>query len=146
MTTVFLLSAIYLSLSVPIRKNRLILIPLSDKKKPPMKWKKPVNGFFSGGGEQEKLVTALLELKLMNSTSGNFFISVFTSSSISSSCLKLMLIFPIPLRLPRSFLLLCWYVITSSQYPKIRTFKRFCNICDRRLCWKFRHYAATTTI
>jgi len=68
MTTVFLLSAIYLSLSVPIRKNRLILIPLSDKKKPPMKWKKPVNGFFSGGGEQEKLVTALLELKITIAT------------------------------------------------------------------------------
>jgi hypothetical protein len=36
---------------------------LSDKKKPPLKWKKPVYGIFSGGGEQEKLVTALLELK-----------------------------------------------------------------------------------
>ncbi|MEI6262528.1 MAG: hypothetical protein WCR46_21840 [Deltaproteobacteria bacterium] len=49
--------------SVSIHKNRLILIPLSDKKKPPLKWKKPVYGIFSGGGEQEKLVTALLELK-----------------------------------------------------------------------------------
>ena len=68
MTTVFLLSAIYLPLSVPIRKNRLVLILLSDKKKPPMKWKKPVNGFFSGGGEQEKLVTALLELKITIAT------------------------------------------------------------------------------
>jgi SagB-type dehydrogenase family enzyme len=36
---------------------------LSDKKKPPLKWKKPVYGIFSGGGEQEKLETALLELK-----------------------------------------------------------------------------------
>ena len=36
---------------------------MSDKKKPPLKWKKPIYGIFSGGGEQEKLVTALLELK-----------------------------------------------------------------------------------
>jgi hypothetical protein len=35
---------------------------LSDKKKPPLKWKKPVYGIFSGGREQEKLETALLEL------------------------------------------------------------------------------------
>ena len=54
--------------SVSIHKNRLILIPLSDKKKPPLKWKKPVYGIFSGGGEQEKLVTALLELKLTIAT------------------------------------------------------------------------------
>ncbi len=59
---------VYLSLSVPIRKNGLILIQLSDKKKPPMKWMKPVNGFFSGGGEQEKLVTALLELNFTIAT------------------------------------------------------------------------------
>jgi SagB-type dehydrogenase family enzyme len=36
---------------------------MSVTKKPPLKWKKPVYGIFSGGGEQEKLVTALLELK-----------------------------------------------------------------------------------
>jgi hypothetical protein len=32
------------------------------EKKPPLKWKKPFDGIFSGGVEQEKLVTALLEL------------------------------------------------------------------------------------
>ncbi len=37
---------------------------MSDTKKPPLKWKKPVYGIFSGGSEQEKLVTALLELKI----------------------------------------------------------------------------------
>jgi hypothetical protein len=41
---------------------------MSDKKKPPLKWKKPVYGIFSGGGEQEKLVTALLELGLTIAT------------------------------------------------------------------------------
>jgi len=46
----------------------LILISLSDKKKPPLKWKKPVDGFFSGGAEQEKLVTALLGLVLTIAT------------------------------------------------------------------------------
>ena len=33
-----------------------------------MKWKKPVNGICSGGGEQEKLVAAPLELKFTIAT------------------------------------------------------------------------------
>jgi hypothetical protein len=41
---------------------------MSDKKKPPLKWKKPVDGIFSGGGEQEKLVTALLGLRITIAT------------------------------------------------------------------------------
>jgi hypothetical protein len=61
-------SAVYPLSAVSIDKIRLILIPLSDKKKPPLKWKKPVYGIFSGGGEQEKLVTALLELALTIAT------------------------------------------------------------------------------
>jgi hypothetical protein len=41
---------------------------LFDKEKPPLKWKKPVDGIFSGGPEQEKLVTALLELAITIAT------------------------------------------------------------------------------
>jgi len=35
-----------------------------------MQLKKPVNGFFSGGGDQEKLVTALPKLKFTIATIG----------------------------------------------------------------------------